>query len=250
MEVNAEMLTRDEALSPRDSILINTKRWDRQTESSSAETAAHKFQAMSGKEYGSKRLLDLLLSAFGIILLVLCWPVIALGVKLSSPGPVIYRQKRTGQNGREFTCLKFRTMHRVNLRRLDGKPVVTRREDRRIFPFGRLLRKTNLDELPQMINVWRGEMSLVGPRPYPVEECRHWNMTFDDFFCRYAVKPGISGYAQVTGYRGGTLDETHMRKRLNRDLVYVETQSLKLDLKIIGKTVFQMLHLAPGSHVK
>ncbi len=249
MGFKAERLTPDQTISVRDRILINFREWDQKKKLSSAEAAAYKFQILSGKEYKSKRRIDLLLSAFGIILLALCWPFFALGIKLSSPrGPVIYRQKRTGRNGREFTCLKFRTMHPVGLKRLDGKPVITRPNDRRIFSFGHFLRKTNLDELPQVINVWRGDMSLVGPRPYPLEECRYWNSTFDDFFCRYAVRPGLSGYAQVAGYRGGTHDEDHMRQRLDMDLIYVEKQSLRLDLKIIGKTIAQMLCLRSNGH--
>lgn len=250
MGINAEKLTSDQTISVRDRILItDVKEWDQQNEHSSTKAAAFKFQALAGREYPGKRFLDLLFSTLGIIILTLCWPFFALGIKLSSPGgPVVYRQKRTGRNGREFTCLKFRTMHPVNLRRLDGKPVVTRPGDQRVFPFGRFLRKTNLDELPQMVNVWRGDMSLIGPRPYPLDECRYWNSTFDDFFCRYAVKPGLSGHAQVAGYRGGTLNKDHMRKRLNMDLAYVKKQSLKLDLKIIGKTILQMMHLNTNGH--
>ena len=107
---------------------------------------------------------------------------------------------------------------------------------------------TNLDELPQVLNVLKGDMSLIGPRPYQVEECAHWNNMYNDFYYRYAVKPGISGLAQVRGYRGGTLDEGHMRKRLDYDLVYVEKQCLGLDLKILGLTIFKMIHLDTDGH--
>jgi lipopolysaccharide/colanic/teichoic acid biosynthesis glycosyltransferase len=188
------------------------------------------------------------MGGIGAIIFVLLYPLFALGIKLSSKGPVIFKQKRTGQNGHEFTCYKFRTMHQLNLRRIDGKPVVTKEGDKRIFWFGQLLRKTNLDELPQIINVIKGDMSLVGPRPYPVDECAHWNNTFDDFYYRYAVKPGITGNAQVKGFRGGTLDEEHMRHRLDKDLVYVQKQSLGLDLRIIWHTILQMLKLETNAH--
>lgn len=207
-----------------------------------------KFETLQEKTYTGKRVIDLTLSFFGFLLFSLLFPFIALGIKLSSKGPVIYTQKRTGQNGRKFTCYKFRTMHQLNLRRIDGKPVVTQKGDKRIFWFGSLLRKANLDELPQILNVLKGDMSLVGPRPYPVDECKHWNNTFDDFYYRYAVKPGISGYAQVTGYRGGTLNEDHMRSRLDKDLVYVQKQSMLFDLEIVYRTVKQMFHLETNAH--
>ncbi|NGP75930.1 sugar transferase [Balneolaceae bacterium YR4-1] len=207
-----------------------------------------KFESLAAKTYSGKRTIDIIIATFGFLVFAVLYPIIALGIKISSRGPVIYRQKRTGQNGKEFTCYKFRTMHQLSLRRIDGKPVVTQKGDKRIFWFGSLLRKLNLDELPQIINVLEGNMSVVGPRPYPVEECAHWNTTFDDFFYRYAVKPGISGYAQVLGYRGGTLDEEHMRNRLDKDLVYVQKQNMWFDLKIVFLTIKQMLHLETNAH--
>jgi lipopolysaccharide/colanic/teichoic acid biosynthesis glycosyltransferase len=207
-----------------------------------------KFESLQEKTYTGKRFIDVMLGGIGFILFTILAPCIALGIKLSSRGPVIFKQERTGQHGEKFICYKFRTMHQLKMKRLDGKPVVTQKGDKRIFWFGSMLRKTNLDELPQIINVLKGDMSLVGPRPYPVDECKHWNNTFDDFYFRYAVKPGISGYAQVTGYRGGTLDEGHMRARLDKDLVYVQKQSLFFDLNIIYRTVKQMLHLDTNAH--
>jgi len=207
-----------------------------------------KYEALSLKTYAGKRTIDLMIGFLGFIVFSLLSPFIALGIKLSSKGPVVFKQKRTGQNGQEFTCYKFRTMHQLNLRRIDGKPVVTQKGDKRIFWFGNILRQTNLDELPQILNVLKGEMSLVGPRPYPVEECKHWNNTFDDFYYRYAVKPGISGFAQVCGYRGGTLDEDHMRTRLDKDLVYVQKQAPLFDLKIIFWTIMQMFKMNTNAH--
>ena len=206
------------------------------------------FETLREKTYTGKRAIDCVLGGIGFIFFALVAPFIALGIKLSSKGPVIFKQDRTGQNGRKFTCYKFRTMHQLDLKRIDGKPVVTKKGDRRIFNFGSFLRRTNLDELPQIINVLKGDMSLIGPRPYPVDECVHWNNTFEDFYYRYAVKPGISGYAQVTGYRGGTLDEDHMRSRLDKDLVYVQKQTLLFDLKVIWHTVLQMLKLETNAH--
>jgi putative colanic acid biosynthesis UDP-glucose lipid carrier transferase len=194
-----------------------------------------------------KRICDLLLSGVGLIGFGLVFPVIAFGIKLSSKGPVFFKQARTGQGGKPFICLKFRTMHMVE-KDTGDKPAVTKKGDPRLFAFGQLLRKFNLDELPQLINVFKGDMSLVGPRPYMLDECKYWNQKFDDYFIRYAVKPGISGLAQVKGYRGGTYDEEHMRKRLDYDLVYIEKQSLTLDFKIILKTVYQMITHDTGAH--
>lgn len=206
------------------------------------------FDLLSMNSFHGKRAIDLAIGVFALVAFIILYPVFALFIKLSSRGPVIYKQRRTGRKGEEFICYKFRTMHQLNLRRIDGKPVVTQKGDKRIFWFGSLLRSTNLDELPQVINVLKGDMSLIGPRPYPIEECTHWNNTFEDFYYRYAVKPGISGLAQVKGYRGGTLDENHMRKRLDYDLIYVEKQCFGLDAKILGRTVLKMIHLDTDGH--
>ncbi len=196
----------------------------------------------------ASRIVDIVLSVIGLVSLGLVFPFFGLGIKINSSGPVFFKQKRTGLNGVEFGCYKFRTMHLVDLKSEVGKPVVTKKGDKRIFRFGSFLRKTNLDELPQLINVLKGEMSLVGPRPYPVEECRHWNNVFDDFYYRYLVKPGITGLAQVSGFRGGNLDEEHMRERLDKDLSYVENKSFSLDIKIIYSTIIQMLMFKTNAH--
>ncbi|HLR24629.1 MAG TPA: sugar transferase [Fodinibius sp.] len=212
------------------------------------DSSYSKFESLAKNIFSGKRSIDLFIGCFIFIAFILVYPIFALFIKMSSKGPVLFKQRRTGQHGHEFTCYKFRTMHQLDLRRIDGKPVVTQEGDKRIFWFGRLLRMTNLDELPQVLNVLKGDMSLIGPRPYAVEECAHWNNTYEDFFYRYAVKPGISGLAQVKGYRGGTLDQDHMRSRLYYDLIYVERQSLGLDLNILAKTVVKMIHLDTDGH--
>lgn len=213
-----------------------------------ADSSYSKFESLANKTFRGKRSIDLAIGCLAFAVFLIVYPVFGLFIKLSSRGPILYKQRRTGQHGHEFICYKFRTMHQLDLRRIDGKPVVTQENDKRVFWFGSLLRMTNLDELPQVLNVLKGDMSLIGPRPYPIEECAHWNNTFDDFFYRYAVKPGISGLAQVKGYRGGTLEEEHMRKRLDYDLIYVEKQSLSLDLYVLGRTVFKMIHLDTDGH--
>ncbi|MGM0506588.1 MAG: sugar transferase [Bacteroidota bacterium] len=205
---------------------------------------------VAAREYKGKRTLDLSIGSVAFLAFLLLTPVIALGIKLNSKGPVFYRQKRTGKKGEVFECLKFRTMKSGSSKPTgpEGTPDITTRGDDRIFLFGRLLRLLNLDELPQIINVMKGEMSLVGPRPYPIEECAWWNSTFEDFYLRYGVRPGITGVAQVKGYRGGTLDEELMRRRTDFDLIYVQKNSLSLDLKTILMTVGQMVNLKTNAH--
>lgn len=203
---------------------------------------------MKDSEYSLNRFFDLTLGIVGLLVFAIFFPFIAIGIKISSNGPVLFKQIRTGKMGKYFFCYKFRTMHLVELKSEVGKPIVTKKGDARIFKFGHLLRKTNLDELPQILNVIRGEMSLVGPRPYPIEECKHWNNTFDDFYYRYLVKPGITGIAQAKGFRGGNLDLDHMRRRLDKDLIYVQNQSLLLDIKLILLTVKQMITFNTNAH--
>lgn len=212
------------------------------------EQKVERFSELQIRNYSGKRLLDLAIGSIAFLAFILLYPVIAMGIKLSSPGPVIFRQKRTGVFGNPFTCYKFRTMHLVEKRSENGKPVVTQKGDSRIFSFGQFLRKTNLDELPQILNVMKGEMSLVGPRPYPVQECRYWDGIFDDHFYRYIVTPGITGYAQARGLRGGTLEEHAMRKRLDFDLIYTEKNNLAFDVKIIWMTVARMIVRKTNGH--
>ena len=248
MRDNAEATAMDYPVTVRERVLREVHKYKNGHRPNNGYINGAKYYTLAAKTYRGKRSIDVILSLIGLIIFGITYPFIALGIKLSSKGPVLYKQKRTGQNGKVFTCYKYRTMACTEKECIDGQPVVTQKGDPRIFAFGQFLRKTNLDELPQIINVIKGDMSLIGPRPYPVDECAHWNSTFDDFFYRYAVKPGISGLAQTTGYRGGTLDEEHMRKRLDKDLIYVQKQSLGFDLKLIGKTILQMLHMNTNGH--
>ena len=206
------------------------------------------YKSLTYTSYSGKRLLDYVLCGIALLGYVVLFPIIAACIKFSSRGPVIYKQKRTGLYGKVFLCHKFRTMHVNADLGINNKPVITKVGDQRIFRFGSLLRKANLDELPQIINVLKGEMSFIGPRPYPVDECAWWNARFSRFSHRYSVRPGLSGLAQVKGMRGGTFDETHMRKRTDYDLVYCETNSLVLDLKIAARTILQMLRLSNNGH--
>lgn len=206
------------------------------------------FEAASDMSYSSKRGLDLVLGGVALLVFIILYPLISLGIKLSSKGPVFFKQPRTGKNGHIFSCYKFRTMHLVNVEPDSHKPAITKKGDKRIFSFGQFLRKTNLDEIPQILNVIKGDMSLVGPRPYMVDECAYWNMKFDDHYFRYMLKPGITGFAQAQGYRGGTMDDELMRKRLDFDLIYVEKNSLLFDIRIIYKTVKRMVIRDTNGH--
>lgn len=195
-----------------------------------------------------KRSLDVVGSLVGLVVLGVLMPFIASRIRKESSGPILFKQARTGLDSSVFQCYKIRTMHVNDDRGSNGSPIVTTVGDPRIFPFGHFLRRTNLDELPQLINVLRGEMSLVGPRPYPVAECQHWEEHIPNWNVRYVLKPGMTGWAQVAGYRGGTLDLDHMTQRLRRDFKYIETASVWLDLMIIWKTVVQMFKRKTNGH--
>jgi len=173
-----------------------------------------------------------------LVILMSITPVlvaVALGVKLSSPGPVLFRQRRMGIGGEEISVLKFRTMKMHD--DAPGQVTQAMRNDPRITPFGAFLRRTSLDELPQFLNVLCGEMSIVGPRPHALEHNEHYKELVDKYMLRHKVKPGITGWAQINGYRGETDTLEKMAKRVEYDLDYIENWSLGLDLKIIALTV-------------
>jgi putative colanic acid biosynthesis UDP-glucose lipid carrier transferase len=235
-------------MTVRDNILNNYKKDKKAQRVAGARVGYYQIPSPVNKQFFGKRALDLVLGGIAFIIFMIALPIISLGIKMSSKGKVIFKQERTGINGHVFTCYKFRTMHNVQKKHQKDEPDITQKGDSRVFAFGRLLRKTNLDELPQILNVVKGEMSLIGPRPYPVDECKYWNNTFNDFYYRYMVKPGVTGYAQVTGFRGGTLDVEHMRKRLDKDLIYIQKQSFWMDIKILFLTVKQMVTFKTNAH--
>jgi len=162
---------------------------------------------------------------------------IALAVRLSSPGPILFKQKRHGWDGREINVYKFRSMY---VHREDGERITqARASDTRITPLGAFLRRTSLDELPQFFNVLQGRMSIVGPRPHALAHNEHYKELIESYMLRHKVKPGITGWAQVNGYRGETDTLEKMQKRIDYDLYYIEHWSLALDLKIILLTLFK-----------
>lgn len=185
-----------------------------------------------------KRGSDIVISLLILLLISPLLLVIAAGVKLTSPGPAIFRQRRYGLDGKEIIVYKFRSMTVCE----DG-PVVSqaKKNDQRVTPFGAFLRKTSLDELPQFINVIQGRMSIVGPRPHAVAHNELYRKLIKGYMIRHKVKPGITGWAQVLGYRGETETVEKMQKRIDCDLEYLRNWSLRLDIFIIFKTPLALL---------
>jgi putative colanic acid biosysnthesis UDP-glucose lipid carrier transferase len=180
-----------------------------------------------------KRLSDIVLSLLALVLLSPLLLLLAAGVKLSSPGPVIFRQRRNGLDGEEIVVWKFRSMYHA-----DNGPDVRQasKDDPRITPFGAFMRRTSLDELPQFINVLQGRMSIVGPRPHAVVHNEQYRQLIKAYMVRHKVKPGITGWAQVHGLRGETETVDKMQQRVEFDLEYLRNWSLRLDLQIIART--------------
>lgn len=175
-----------------------------------------------------------------LVFLLLCSPVmlaIAIGIKLTSPGPVIFRQMRNGWDGKPIEIWKFRSM-KVHTEH-DGTVTQAQRNDPRLTPFGAFLRRTSLDELPQFINVLQGRMSIVGPRPHAVEHNEFYKLKVNQYMSRHKVKPGITGWAQINGYRGETDTLDKMQNRVKYDLYYIENWSLWLDIKIVFLTILK-----------
>lgn len=182
-----------------------------------------------------KRGFDITLALL-IILGILSWltPLLGLIIKLETKGPVFFKQRRNGLDYKEFFCYKFRSMRPNPMANLHQ----VRKDDPRITRIGKVIRKTSIDELPQFINVLKGEMSVVGPRPHMVSHTHMYAERVDKFMVRHFIKPGITGLAQVSGYRGEVEDENHIINRVKYDIFYLENWSLILDLKIVSQTVY------------
>jgi Undecaprenyl-phosphate glucose phosphotransferase len=188
---------------------------------------------ISGLEILGKRLSDIVLAAAGLVALMPLFAVLALLIRLDSPGPVLFRQQRWGFNQRPFSIVKFRTM-RVHD---DAEVRQATQADDRVTRLGRFLRRSSLDELPQLWNVLVGDMSIVGPRPHAVPHNQLYERRIGDYARRHNVKPGITGWAQVNGLRGETDTDEKMRRRIEYDLHYVDNWSLLFDLRIVALTV-------------
>ena len=184
-----------------------------------------------------KRTFDIVFSMFFLIPTALMFPFIWLIIKIQSPGPIFFKQARTGIDGKTFMMLKFRSMH-VNA---DADKVQATKDDPRKYPFGNFMRKSNIDELPQFLNVLRGDMSFVGPRPHMLAHTEQYSALISKYMVRHFVKPGLTGWAQVTGFRGETKELWQMEGRVKRDIWYMEHWSIWLDIRIIWmtfKTIF------------
>jgi putative colanic acid biosynthesis UDP-glucose lipid carrier transferase len=180
-----------------------------------------------------KRIFDIVFSIIFLIPTALIFPFVWLIIKIQSPGPLLFKQARTGIDGQTFNMLKFRSMH-VND---DADKLQATKDDPRKYPFGDFMRKTNIDELPQFINVLRGDMSIVGPRPHMLAHTEQYSELIDKYMVRHFVKPGLTGWAQVTGFRGETKELWQMEGRVKRDIWYMEHWSIWLDIRIIWMTI-------------
>lgn len=184
-----------------------------------------------------KRAFDILFSGM-VTILFLSWiiPLVAIAIKLDSRGPVFFKQKRSGKGNRPFNCLKFRTMvvHHAEFKQAT-------KNDPRITLVGQFLRKTSLDEFPQFINVLKGQMSIIGPRPHPLKLNEEFSSKIEKFMARHYIKPGITGLAQAKGFRGETKNDISMKSRVKLDRFYIENWSFLFDMKIIYATVVSLI---------
>lgn len=183
-----------------------------------------------------KRSFDFIVSSIVLIFSPIVLIPVGIAIKLSSPGPIFFKQKRTGLRGKDFFCYKFRTM-KVNK---DADVKQATKEDPRKTKLGDFLRKTSIDELPQFYNVWKGDMSIVGPRPHMLKHTADYSALIDKYMLRHTIKPGITGWAQVNGFRGQTDHLWQMEKRVEYDVWYAENWNFMLDLKIIFLTVWNV----------
>jgi putative colanic acid biosynthesis UDP-glucose lipid carrier transferase len=185
-----------------------------------------------------KRIFDIIFSSL-VILLILSWlyPLLAFLIKRQSKGPVLFKQMRTGKKNEPFYCYKFRSMY-INV---GDESQQAKKEDARITPIGKFLRHTSLDEMPQFFNVLMGNMSVVGPRPHMIKHTTDYNGHINNFMVRHFVKPGITGLSQVSGLRGETKEVSDMKRRVNKDIEYVQRWSLITDIKICFLTIIVTL---------
>ena len=197
-------------------------------------------QPLSGWAVVIKTIEDYVLATFCLLLALPVMGLIALLIRIDSPGPILFRQKRLGFNNREFYIYKFRSMRHVPVQ--VGPTIQATPGDRRVTAVGRFLRRSSLDELPQLFNVINGTMSLVGPRPHAIDHNEEYSRKIRGYFARHRVKPGLTGWAQVKGFRGVTDTPEKMAARVRHDIYYTENWSLFFDIQILARTFFAMLN--------
>ncbi len=185
-----------------------------------------------------KRAMDVLVAGGALLFFAPLLALVAVLIKLESPGPVLFRQSRGGLNGQAFTIFKFRSMR---CQENGSKVVQAKRDDDRITTVGRIIRKTSIDELPQLLNVLRGDMSIVGPRPHALAHDEHYGGQIANYHLRFRARPGLTGLAQIKGLRGGTSEVEAMAARIDADNEYIERWTLSGDIKILLMTVPHLL---------
>lgn len=187
-----------------------------------------------------KRLFDVVIASLFVVLFYWwIYLIVALIIKISMPGPVMFHQLRTGYNGKNFYIKKFRTMYPNT----QSDTLQATRHDPRITKWGQILRVTNLDELPQFLNVLKGEMSIVGPRPHMLAHTNYYSKRVANYNTRLCVRPGITGWAQVNGFCGETKTIADMQRRVEHDIWYIEHWSMQLDMKIVLSTIKHLFRL-------
>jgi exopolysaccharide biosynthesis polyprenyl glycosylphosphotransferase len=196
----------------------------------------------------TKRIFDVAVAALALLVLAPLFLAVTIAIRLDTPGPIFFRQRRYGFNNDVIEVLKFRSMHH-HMADPDAKVVVTR-DDPRVTRVGKFMRRTSIDELPQLVNVIAGSLSLVGPRPHAVNaqmQDRPFEHIVDGYFARHRVKPGITGWAQVNGWRGEVDSDMKIRRRVEHDLYYIENWSVLFDAYILALTPFRLLN-AEGAY--
>ncbi|MCY1648419.1 exopolysaccharide biosynthesis polyprenyl glycosylphosphotransferase [Caulobacter sp. SL161] len=203
-----------------------------------AEQRTHALKVSLVAKDPLKRAMDILVAGGALLFFAPLLALVALLIKLESPGPVLFRQSRGGLNGKSFTILKFRSMR---CQENGSKVVQARRDDDRITTIGRFIRKTSIDELPQLLNVLRGDMSIIGPRPHALAHDEQYGALIANYHLRFRARPGLTGLAQIKGLRGGTDTVEAMAARIDADNEYIERWSLSGDIKILLMTVPHLL---------
>jgi len=203
-----------------------------------AEQRTHAVMASPVARDPLKRAMDILVAGGALVFFAPLILLVAVLIKLESPGPVLFRQPRGGLNGRAFTIFKFRSMR---CQESGSKVIQAKRDDDRITAIGRIIRKTSIDELPQLLNVLRGDMSIVGPRPHALAHDEHYGAQIANYHLRFRARPGLTGLAQIKGLRGGTSEVEAMAARIDADNEYIERWTLSGDVKILLMTVPHLL---------